>query len=320
MKTPTNDPDALTLAPVVPPPHPHGFVARFAFPILLLGLVFASFSPIFVRLGAQEGIGPISLAAWRLVLPLPVFLLVLALRKQDHIPMATPRGRHDFWLLVLSGVFFAGDMVFWNLAVVQTTVTNATVLANTTPVFVVLAGWLFFKDRPGRLFVIGMLVAVSGSAVMMSQSVNMSSGTVQGDLSAIAGAIFYAGYVLTLARARQRASIVATSAIGGGASVIVLVLLALFTEDRFLPQTLDGWLVIIGMAVMVQVGGQMLIATSLSHLSAGLVATMFLSQPLIPGFTAWLLFDEGVTPYQLVGAVALLAGLEISRRGTQKKP
>lgn len=319
MKTPTNDPDALTLAPVTPPPHQHGFVARFAFPILVLGLLFASFSPIFVRLGSHEGIGPVALGAWRLIVTSPVFLLILALRKQDQIPMATATGRHDFWMLIFSGFFFAGDMVFWNLAVVHTSVTNATVLANTTPVFVVLAGWLFFKERVGRIFIVGMAVAVSGSAIMMSQSVSMSAGTLQGDISAIGGAIFYAGYVLTLSRARQRASIIATTAIGGGASAIMLLILGLVLHDPFLPQTLNGWFVILGIAVLVQVGGQMLIATSLSHLSAGLVATMFLSQPLIPGFTAWLLFDEGVTVYQVIGAVALLAGLEISRRGAPKK-
>lgn len=315
-KTPLTDPDALTLAPVTPPSKPDGFVARFAFPILLTGLLFAAFSPILVRLSDT---GPISTAAGRLMLPLPVFLLLLAFRRQDQIPLSTPTGRHDFWLLVASGVFFAGDMVFWNLSVMNTSVTNATVLANVTPVFVVLAGWLFFKERVGRLFLAGMLVAASGSAVMMSQSVSMSTGTVRGDIFAVIAAMFYAGYVLTLSRARQRASIIATSAIGGAASVAILLVLALTMEDQLLPYTLKGWMAIITMATLVQVGGQMLIALSLSHLSAGLVATMFLSQPLIPGFTAWLLFDEGVTIYQVIGAVALLAGLEISRRGSPKK-
>ena len=312
----SQDPDALTLAPVHLAPQKQGFVARFAFPILLVGLLFAAFSPIFVRLSE---VGPISTAAGRLALPVPFFLLILAFRRQDHVPIRTPAGRRDLWLLILAGAFFAGDMVFWNLSVMHTSVTNATVLANITPVFVVLAGWLFFKERVGPLFIAGMVVAMSGSAVMMWQSLNMSTGTIQGDFSAIIAAVFYAGYVLTLSRARQRSSIVAVTAIGTAASAVILIALALVTEDQLLPHTLNGWLAIIGMATLVQIGGQMLIALSLSHLPAGLVATMFLSQPLIPGFVAWLLFDEGVTIYQVIGALALLAGLEISRRGTQKR-
>ena len=62
----------------------------------------------------------------------------------------------------------------------------------------------------------------------------------------------------------------------------------------------------------------MLIAMSLAHVSAGLVATMFLAQPIIPALVAWMLFGESVTFIQVIGAVALLAGLEISRRGTPK--
>ena len=65
------------------------------------------------------------------------------------MPIRTPAGRYDLWLLILAGAFFAGDMVFWNLSVMHTSVTNATVLANITPVFVVLAGWLFFKSASG---------------------------------------------------------------------------------------------------------------------------------------------------------------------------
>ena len=73
-----------------------------------------------------------------------------------------------------------------------------------------------------------------------------------------------------------------------------------------------------GMVVFVQIGGQMLIAMSLAHVSAGLVSTMFLTQPVIPAAVAWMLFDERITWTQVIGAAAFLIGLEISRHGTAK--
>ena len=63
----------------------------------------------------------------------------------------------------------------------------------------------------------------------------------------------------------------------------------------------------------------MFIAMSLAHVPAGLVAMMFLLQPAIPGAVAWLMFDEAVTWTQVAGALALLIGLEVSRRATPKK-
>ena len=102
------DLDALSLAPVAPAHPPRSFIARHAFALLIVGFLFSAFSPIFVRLSET---GPISTAAGRMLLPLPFFLALLWLRRDDRLPMATQTGRHDFWLVVLSGVFFAGDMV-----------------------------------------------------------------------------------------------------------------------------------------------------------------------------------------------------------------
>lgn len=309
------DPDRLTLAPVAPRPLQGGFFARHAFSILLLGLIGTAFSPIFVRLSE---VGPIAAAVNRMALPLPLFLAMVWLRPQDRIATTTAMGRRDFWLVILSGAFFAGDLVLWNSSVMQTSVANASVLANITPVYVVAGGWLLFKDRPGPLFLFGMIVALAGSAIMMTESLGVAGRSVLGDALAMGASAFYAGYVLTLSRIRKRVSIMATMAMGGAAAALILLVLATIMEDQIWPRTLHGWLAAGGMALFVQIGGQMLIAMSLAYVPPGLVATMFLTQPAIPALAAWLMFDEGVTVYQVIGAVALLAGLEISRRGTTK--
>lgn len=309
------DPEALSLAPVEAPAPP-GFIARHAFPILLLGLLSTAFSPIFVRLSE---VGPIATGMNRLTLPLPLFFAVLWWRPQDRIPLATPTGRRDFWLVVLSGVFFAGDMVLWNSSVTLTTVTNAAVLANITPVYVVLGAWLLFKEKPSAIFAVGMVVALIGSALMMRESLSVAGRSITGDILAMGAAAFYAGYVLTLSRVRKRVSIVPVMAIGCVVSAIILFALAWITEDQLWPHTARGWMTAACMVLFVQIGGQMFIAMSLAHVSAGLVAMMFLLQPAIPGAVAWLLFDEAVTWTQVAGAVALLVGLEVSRRATPKK-
>ncbi len=309
------DPDALVLAPVSLVLPSSSFIARHAFPILFLGLAFAAFSPIFVRLSE---VGPIATAANRLALPLPLFFALLWFRPQDRLPLASTAGRHDLMLIILSGVFFAGDLVLWNTSVLMTTIANASVLANVTPIFVVAGSWILFNERPGRLFAAGMTVAMSGSAIMMVASVNRGESSLEGDLLAMGASAFYAGYVLTLSRVRKRASIVSTMAISGAAASVILLALATLTEQQIWPHSLDGWLVALAMTVFVQISGHMLIAMSLAHVPAGLVATMFLMQPVIPAGVAWILFGENVTIHQIIGALALLAGLEISRRGTAK--
>ena len=311
----TTEPDALTLAPVTPIVARDGFIARHAFAILLLGLVFAAFSPIFVRLSE---VGPIATAFNRMALPLPLFFAALWFRPGDRIPSETGAGRYDLLFVLLSGAFFAGDLTFWNSSVMLTIVTNASVLANITPLFVVGGAWVLFKERPGRLFVVGMAVALAGSAVMMRAGLSLADQSVLGDLMAMTASAFYAGYVLTLSRVRKRVSLTATMAFGCAAAAVLLLPLASLTESQIWPHTVNGWLAAAGMVIFVQIGGQMLIAASLAHVPAGLVATMFLLQPIIPSAVAWVLFGERVTWTQVIGAAALLAGLEISRRGSKR--
>jgi drug/metabolite transporter (DMT)-like permease len=154
----------------------------------------------------------------------------------------------------------------------------------------------------------------------MRESLGLSDRSLTGDLLAIAAAVFYAGYVLTLSRVRKRVSILATMAIGGLAATLFLVVLSALMEEHMWPSTLHGWLTAVSMAVIVQIFGQMLIAISLAYVPAGLIATLFLISPVISALVAWPLFGESITLTQGASAAVLLAGLEISRRGTTARP
>ena len=233
----TSEPDALALAPVTASVAPQEFVARHAFPILLLGLLFAAFSPIFVRLSE---VGPIATGFNRMILPLTLFFALLLLRPADRIPTSTKTGRHDVWLVLLSGVFFAGDLTFWSSSVMATSVANASVLANVTPIFVVGAAWVLFKEKQGRLFLVGMAVALLGSAIMMRDSLALADRSIAGYLMAMCASAFYAGYVLTLSRIRKRVSIMATMALGCAVSAVVWLPLAMTMEGAIWPQTTNG--------------------------------------------------------------------------------
>jgi drug/metabolite transporter (DMT)-like permease len=282
------------------------------------GLIFGAFSPIFLRLSET---GPIATAAVRMVGQLPLFVMIALFQPKFRAEIGGGISRKDLGVLLLSGVFFAGDLVAWYWAVTVTSVANGTFLANLTPIFVAVGSWLLFGERLTRNFGIGAALAVGGSVVMMSQNwVTTGSETphnLLGDASAIAAAMFYAGYVLTVASARQRVSTLSTMAINGVSAAVVLTVIALLTEPVFWPHTTPGWLAIAGLVIIVQIGGQFLIAMSLAHLPANLTALMFLFQPAIPAGIAWWLFGERITWVQVIGVVFILMGLGFARRSAR---
>src|SRR5262245_64553893 len=92
-----------------------------AFAALVLGAVAMGASPIFVRLA---DVGPYASAFWRTLLALPLLWLWSRLETRR-----AARTRFDRSALV-AGLLFAGDLFFWHLAIVNTTVANATFLAR----------------------------------------------------------------------------------------------------------------------------------------------------------------------------------------------
>ena len=291
------------------------FAVRWALPILLIGVFATALSPIFVRLSE---VGPLAAAVNRMALPLPFFFALLLFRPRDRVPTSTPAHRRDIWILILSGLFFAGDLAFWNWSITLTSVANSTILANTTPVFVVLASWLLFRERIRIQFAIGLALSLGGVTTMMTESFVASGTGFTGDILGFVTAWWYAAYILTVARVRKRVSTAAVMAVGGLVATIVLWCVAAVVEGNVWPETARGWAVAFGLAFVVQVGGQMLIALSLAHIPAGLSAMLLFLQPILAAIFAWILFGESMSVWQFIGAAAILTGIEISRRSHRK--
>jgi drug/metabolite transporter (DMT)-like permease len=292
---------------------PRSFGERWAFPILLVGVIWTAFSPILVRLSE---VGPVATGALRMAGALPIYLMLMAMSAKPHPRTANERARAIRFML-LSGVLFAGDVILWNSSVVLTSVANASLLANLTPIFVAIATWLFLGERVRRSFAFGMMIALAGSAVMMMQSYSVSSRSFLGDMLAVCASGFYGGYVVTTSLARRHASVTMTMVVSTTICAAILLAAAFVMEGTVFPQSLRGWMVILAMVLLIQIGGQTLIAMSLAHVSANLTALMFLIQPMIPATVAWIMFGERITLAQIAGAVCVLAGLEVARRSAR---
>ncbi len=291
-------------------------MARFAVPLLVLGAVILGWSAIFVRFSE---IGPIATGMHRMTLALPVFWLWMFVGdRNDQTTTVTglPQNKRDLWLLVLSGVFFAADLTAWNWSIHLTTAANATLFGNTAPVFVALAAFVLFGERVTRTFLGGLALAMIGAAILMSQSLSVSTETLFGDILGVATGVFYAGYILTVARVRQRVSTAATMAIGGLTAAVLLAIGAALTEEQLVPVTLMGWVWLFALAYLCQLGGQSLLAMSLAYLPASFGAVALLVQPIVTALVGWWLLAEAITVEKAIGMVTILAGIWLARKGT----
>ncbi len=285
---------------------------RVAFLCLLAGGCAIAFAPILVRLSDT---GPVASAFWRTALAAPLLWVWLARPgTREAEPVAISRGA-----LVAAGLFFAADLGVWHWSIVYTSVANSTLLANLAPIFVTLAGWLFWRRSVTRVFLAGMVLAIGGMFVLVGPNFSAGGTRLLGDaLGALTG-VFYAGYMLAIKSARDaKASTVRLMAYSTTITAVVLLPVAYFSPQAMIPSHASGWWVLVALAVVSQILGQGLIAYAVAHLPASLSSVSLLIQPVMATLFAWILFHEPVGAQQFIGGAVVLAGIWLARRGSQE--
>ncbi len=287
----------------------------FAFAALLLGGVAIGFAGIFMRL---SDVNPLASAFWRMALAAPaLWAWAFAVRAQDE------KGgkRTDFSVaLVLAGLYFAGDMGVWHLSLHYTTVANATLLSNFAPIFIALWMWFAHRMRFARIFVVGMVVALVGAVMLVGPNAaaggHGGSDKLLGDALGLGSALFYAAYQLVIKEARSQYSTARLMAWSTTITGLALLPFALVAPGDFWPAQHAGWLPLLALALVAQIGGQTVIAYALAHLPASLSSVSLLIQPLTAAIAAWLIFGEAIGALQMLGAALLLWGIYLAKKGS----
>jgi len=284
--------------------------ATLAFVCLLAGGCAIAFAPIFVRLADT---GPVASAFWRTTLAAPL-LWLWVWRAPGQATGQAPVSRRA---MAGAGLFFAADLGVWHWSIVWTTVANATLLANLAPIFVTLAGWLFWRRHVTGTFLVGMVTAIAGMFILVGPNFTIGGTRLVGDALGALTAVFYAGYMLSIKALRDAGT--GTARIMAWSTTITAIALlpvALLFPQPMLPQGASGWLVLAGLALVSQILGQGLIAYAFAHLPASLSSVSLLVQPVMAALFAWALFGEALGVPQFLGGAVVLAGIWLARRGS----
>ncbi len=305
------------------------------FLILLLGGAVLGFAGVFVRLAdTTANLGPFASAFWRMAVATPFLLAWAAVawaRQPPAQPLAPTAAPTPQWfsqraappallahwptwgLALFAAAMFALDLVFFHLAVTWTAVGNATLESNFAPVLITLAFWVLTRNAPRPVFLAGLAAALGGAALMIGPNFG-NSRALLGDASGLVSAVFYAAYQVGIQQARQRLSTAPLMAVVTLLAAVVLWPFAL-AEGRLWPSAAIGWVWVLGLALLVQIGGQVVIAYAVRRLNPALSSVGLLVQPAMAVVYAWILLGEALTAPQLLGAGLVLAGIYLARKG-----
>lgn len=209
-------------------------------------------------------------------------------------------------LALLGGIFFAADLAAWATGVVLSGATNPTLLANTAPLWVGLGALVFFRQRLTSAFWVGTVIAMVGAGLVLGLE---RDGQTIGSLLGLIAALFYAGYFLVTQLGREKLDALSYFWFAAMSSAAMLLFL-----NWGLGQPLSGYppttyLAFLAMGMIAQVLGYFTVSFSLGYLPASIVAPAMLSQPVVTAILAGALLGEVLSTSQILGGLAVLAGV-----------
>ena len=275
-----------------------------AFAALVLGAIAMGASVLFVR---WADVGPFASAFWRVFLALP-FLWVW-MRLENGSP-AWPRLDRA---VLIAGLLFTGDLFFWHLAILGTTVANATFLATTAPIWVALGAWLVLSEAVNGRILIGLALCLLGGFALIGESYGFAPQRLSGDLYGVATAVFFGAYVLAVRAARARHGAAELMFVSTAITSACLFVIAIVFEPRILPQSMQGAAALLALAIVSQVGGQGLVAVALGTLPATFSSLVIFLEAVAAAAFGWLLLNEPLGLAQLLGGVLILFGIWVAR-------
>lgn len=209
-----------------------------------------------------------------------------------------------------AGVLLAAHFGTWIPSLAFTTVASATALTATQPVWAALIGRIRGERVPALAW-LGIVAAVTGTAMLTGVDVVFSGHALAGDLLALAGGLFGAAYVTVGSAVRRGVSTTAYTAICYPVAALALLLACLGSGTQLAGYDATTWVMIAGVTVGPQLLGHSLFNRVLRKASATIVSLGMLLE--VPGaaLIAGLWLGE-VPPYTAVPAVLLLlAGVAV---------
>ena len=282
-----------------------------AYIALGVGIFSLSFSAMFVRWANAPG--PVT-AFYRLFFSVFLLLPFFLTRLKTNPSVRT----RSVIFPLLAGVFTACDLGLWTASLSYTTASNATLLGNTSPLWVALGTWFILKQKLSSGFWRGLAFALLGAALIMGTDFILHPRFGVGDVMALFTGFFYGGYFLFTERSRTTFDPVSHIWFVGIGASISLFMINIALGYSLLGYGINTWLVFLATAVVSQLVGYMSLAYALGHLPASVVSPTMILQPVVTTILAIPLLGEIPSIWQGIGGAIALIGIYIVNQSHNK--
>ncbi len=296
--------------------------------MMVISVLASSSGAIFVRY-AQGEAPSLVIAAWRLGLGT---LIMAPFALGGHRKLLEQMTRRQLELILLSGFFLAGHFACWITSLNYTTVASSAVLVSMSPLLVALISTFILKEPLPGVAWVGLVIAIAGSGLVAFGEGMISAGNstlvdapshfsetrLLGNLLALGGAVFIAGYLSIGRKLRASIPLPPYAFTVFGTAALILLAAALLNHESLTGYSSSVYLWFLLLGLIPQTLGHAGFNWALKYLPASVVSISLLGEPIGSTILALILLGETPAPFEIMGGVLILAGIYLA--ASRQKP
>lgn len=263
--------------------------------IALIGVIFMSLDPIFIRFAGVSGADSVFLFGLFTSISMPTVLKLI--EKRSLLQICKDSG----WpLIATSSLMFISSSAFV-LSVKHTSIANTFIILSVTPVISAFASYFLLKERLSKSIWLTIGTIILGVLIVANGSVQTTN--ILGDLMALIS-VFCLALTFVLMRKYQDVNRLAAVGLAG---FMIAVIMYPFAEPA--SYNINTWLYMAVMGLFTAPIGRALSMTATRYISASEVSMTMVLDAVLASIWAYIFFAEVPPINSVLGGVIILISL-----------
>jgi drug/metabolite transporter (DMT)-like permease len=267
--------------------------------LAVVGLVVAfSLSSTLVKSAESPGV---LVAFWRLVVVSVVWNVYLGLTGR-RVTL------EDVRQAFIPGVFFGVNLATFFVGATNNSVANAALIGSLSPFLIVPLGAKLFNEYHDPRALVFAVLAFGGAAMVLLNAPPNGDASLRGNVFGVLAMLLWVGYVVSTRHFRRDMDVATFMATVSPIAAVAVVPLAIANGDVF-ALSARGWAYTLILTFLTGVAAHGLLVFAQRTIQIGTIGIAQVAQPALAVVWSFLLLEETVRSWQVVGIATVMTGL-----------
>ncbi|MEO8693406.1 MAG: DMT family transporter [Acidimicrobiales bacterium] len=209
---------------------------------------------------------------------------------------------------LVPGAFFGLNLAIFFAGATHNSVANAALIGSLSPLFIVPIGARLFDEYINPRALTFALVAFGGVAIVLFSAPAKGDASIRGNVFGVLAMLLWTAYVVSTRRFRKDMDVATFMSTISPIGAVAVLPLAIANGDVFsLSRT--GWTYMLILALVSGIAAQGLMVFAQRTIAIGTIAIVSVVQPALAVVWSYLLLDEKLRDWQIVGIAIAMGGL-----------